>query len=556
MLNNNMEKQKGSALIFAYCAIVVLFVLVSALMHRATSSLVLAQVNMAQIEELYLSEGGIETVAYNLAYAIANYASEPTTSTPTALSSLAFPPSAGFISPDFNLLYTCEPVNTEQTITDTHGIVTFVQKYKINLRAAHNTYQAGGQPLSVSLNQLIARNKTYTFQHAVFYEDDLEIQPGPNMTLSGRVHTNSDLYLGSDGHLLTIDTDYLYSAGDVFNHRKDNGAILSGEVKIKVKDTGGFAYMYDSGDASPLDSDRPDWAVESQNRWNGTVKSSVHGVTTLAVPEVGSIAPDGFYAANANVKIENGSIRQGGVLLVDGVDVPAGTISTTTSFYSNREGKWIKMTEIDLKKLAGYIGGVQTYPNHLPSNGLLYATRNDVLGAQEPGVRLVNGGEIHRNGGLTVVSNQPVYVKGNYNDVNKKPAAVVCDSVNLLSNLWDDTKSTQSLNNRVPDNTHINTAFIAGIDTTSIGHYNGGLENYPRLHENWAQSPQKTLSIRGSFVELWNSEFAQGAWQYGDPQYSAPVRDWNYDTDFNDANNLPPFTPFAVEMQRIVWWQS
>ena len=31
------------------------------------------------------------------------------------------------------------------------------------------------------------------FQAAVFYEDDLEIHPGPDMTISGLVHTNSDL---------------------------------------------------------------------------------------------------------------------------------------------------------------------------------------------------------------------------------------------------------------------------------------------------------------------------------------------------------------------------
>jgi len=560
MFKKIRKSKTGSILIFAYAAIISLFVFVGVLTHRAISSLVHAQVNMARTEALYLSEGGLSNVVYNLGYAIANYMSEPVTGTPLPLSGLAFPPSAGFVPVEFNLLYTCEPVGGEQMLVDSYGIVTFVRNYKINLLASHNGYHADGKPLTVSLNQIIARKKTYTFQHAVFYEDDLEMLPGPPMTLSGKVHTNSDLYVGSDGNTLTINSDYLYSAGDIFYKRKDNGVILSGQVKIKIKDSSSYDYMFTAGDPAPLDSLRADWASESQNRWNGTVKSSVHGVSRLAVPAVASIQPDGFYASNANVKVENGAIRKGGALLVEGVDMPVGTVKTRTTFYNNREGKWVKMTEIDMRKLAGYDEadpvGSPSFPSQLPDNGLLYATRNDVSGGQAPGIKLVHGEEIHRAHGLTVVSNQPVYVKGDYNNENKKPAAVICDSVNLLSNLWDDGTSTSGLPSRVPDNTQVNMAFIAGIDTTTTGQYNGGLENYPRLHENWSQSPRRTLTIRGSFVELWNSIFSQGEWLYGNPQYTAPTRDWDYDTDFNDVDNLPPFTPFAVEMQRVAWWVS
>ncbi len=317
---------------------------------------------------------------------------------------------------------------------------------------------------------------------------------------------------------------------------------------MRIKKAGTGAYFNMAG----LDSESPNWFTESQSRWNGTVKSSVHGVTKLATPVVGSIQPGGYYANNAGITIENGTIRQGGTVLVPGINIPLDTIQTDTDFYSNREGKYIRMTNIDLKKLAGADGGYPGFSNHLPANGLIYATRDDAGMFQEPGIRLINGSQIYRTGGLSVVSNDPIYIQGDYNTVSKKPTAVIGDSVNLLSNGWNDTNSTKTLSKRTASNTTINTAFIAGVDNTTSGHYNGGLENYPRLHEGWSG---KTLSIRGSFVELWNSQVAQGGWVYGSPQYTAPNRNWDYDTDFN-VNNMPPFTPWAVEAQRSAWWKG
>jgi hypothetical protein len=37
-----------------------------------------------------------------------------------------------------------------------------------------------------------------------------------------------------------------------------------------------------------------------------------------------------------------------------------------------------------------------------------------------------------------------------------------------------------------------------------------------------------------------------GPWIYGAPQYTAPNRNWRYDTDFNNMANLPPMSPRFV----------
>jgi len=376
--------------------------------------------------------------------------------------------------------------------------------------------------------------------------------PGPNMTITGRIHSNQDIYMDSSGNTLTVDSTYLHSAGDIFNKRKDASGPPAGTVSIRI-DQGGpptFANM------DGLDSSSPTWPTDSTTRWKGTVQSSVHGVTRLTAPAVGSIQPGGYYATQANVSVVNNIIYKGGTALVEGTDYPTGTIATTTSsFYSNREGKFIKMTTLDLNKLAGKTGtcGAGSCPNNMPDNGLLYATRNDISGIQEPGIKLINGSEIARAGGLTVVSNDPVYVKGDYNTVSEQPTSIIADSLNLLSNNWNDTNSTSSLSSRPATATTFNSAFVAGIDNTTTGNYNGSLENYPRLHENWTG---RNLTIKGSFVALWNSSVANGGWTYGNPQYTAPNRIWAYNTAFNDPANLPPFTPWAVEAQRIAWWSD
>lgn len=540
-------KRKGQALILAYMTIVFFTILSAPLFNKIMSERGMLERQRLAKEAFYLAEGGIEDAINQFIDAIANFQIQPNvtrypasgTITTVYSNSAAFPTGAQVTS-----VITEAEANMRQII-DPDGIAVGVKSYIVSSNCQH----PNNSSVTVVLNQAIALRVIYTFQHAVFYTDDLEILPGPNMNFTGRIHSNKDMYLDSNS-TLTLNSEYVHSAGNIYNKRKDSSDEPPGDVRIKKAGTG--AYF----DMNGLDSDSANWLTESQSRWNGTVKSSVHGVTKLSTPMMGSIQPNGYYDNNADIIIENGTIRDGSQVLVEGTNIPTGTIVTDTDFYNNREGKYIRMTNVDLKKLAGYapgdMEGSPSFPNHLPSNGLIYANRNDTGGTEEPGVRLINGTQIYRTGGLTVVSNDPIYIQGDYNTINKKPTAVICDSVNILSNNWNDSRSTNSLSNRTATNTTINAAFIAGVDNTTTGHYNGGLENYPRLHEGWSG---QTLSIRGSFVELWNSQIAQGAWQYGNPQYTAPNRNWDYDTDFN-VNNMPPFTPWAVEAQRGAWWKG
>ena len=184
---------------------------------------------------------------------------------------------------------------------------------------------------------------------------------------------------------------------------------------------------------------------------------------------------------------------------------------------------------------------------------------------------------------MTVVSDQPAYVAGDFNrgpvgagDLPKQPAAVIADSLNVLSNNYftsvpaytcgvtfsNDCQSNRSLSDasRRGADTIVNAAFLAGVDTTIVGTYNGGLENYPRFQEDWSGF---TLTYRGSFVSLGTPGHVNGIWcgtggnsASGCNIYNPPVRNWDYDADFNDVKNIPPLAPRFVSVEQVLFSQD
>jgi hypothetical protein len=176
-------------------------------------------------------------------------------------------------------------------------------------------------------------------------------------------------------------------------------------------------------------------------------------------------------------------------------------------------------------------------------------------------VRLVNGSALPQNG-LTVASQNPVYIQGNYNTAltgpggtNHPPAAVLADAVTVLSNNWSDANaanSSSTLASRAATPTTVNAALATGPSNESTsGAGNGQLENDIRLIENWSG---QTLSYSGSIVDLWHSMQVTSPWQNTGVYYNAPVRNWRYDTLFN--TNPPPGTPRGVVMTKGQWSQN
>ena len=548
ILNLKPAKKKAQALILAYMVIASFVVLLLPLLEKIFSENFILNRQRLQREASYYAEGGIEDGINWFITRIANFQSSLDTPTPISNTSI--------YANGASVTWTINSFIPKATIIDTDGTTRVIVRPYIFTSTCQHPLNAN---ISVTVQQVALIRLTGAFQYAVFYNDDLEIFPGKPMIFTGRIFSNKDMYLGSDGSTLTVGNAYLKGAANIYNARKDGGTNADGTVSIEVAGSSPLRYvnMHNPGFPypNPLDSTDTNWLSDSQNAWNGTVETSANGMTKKAVPVVGNIAPGGYYNNNAGIVVTNGTITYNGTTLTQSATpgtnkIPTGTIVTSSNVvYDAREGAYINMTTIDLQKL-GAVGSYAGYTNYLQQNasGLLYATNSNT----HPGVRLVNGSQINSAAaGLTVVTNDPLYIQGNYNNVAGVPSAVICDSVNLLSNSWNDANSAGGIGVRVASATTINTAFIAGVDTTAAGRYNGGLENYPRLLEDWSS---KNLNISGAFVELWNTQVAQGRWPNTGTVYNPPNRFWAYDA--NLANNPPPFTPWAVEAQRGAWWKS
>lgn len=388
------------------------------------------------------------------------------------------------------------------------------------------------------------------FQFAVFYEDDLEIAPGPDMTLAGRVHSNGDMYLQSDNSLSI--NSFVTSAGDILHGRKGPGGTGTGDVRIK--DAAGNYISMKSG-STWVDATQSNWYTASMSMWNGRVQDKAHGQAPLALPLAGSGNPHKLiepaagnadsYENKATLKIVNNVALQkvAGVWVdVTAAMTASGALKyTADKFTDQREAKPIDLTELDIQKV--YAGGFA------PPNGVLYFSDNITAGSEFPGLRLVNASTL--GAPLTVASANPLYTLGNFNSNTKKPAALMADAITFLSSAFDDAKSAMAKANRVANNTTVNASYLTGNKNTTSAVYNGGFENLPRFLETWSG---KDFTWSGSAICLWNSTQAVGTWN--GTYYDPPNRIWSYDTDLNDPAKMPPATPSVLTFIRSGWSQQ
>ncbi len=408
------------------------------------------------------------------------------------------------------------------------------------------------------------------FQFAAFYDKDLEILPTLSTAIGGPVHANGDLYVGSAN---TLDfTRPVTVAGSLYRGRKNADTCLAGPVRVNDPD--------DLAEIPTCSTGRAEIGQADLIAWNNMVNVEVTPLTVpppqLLDPVAGStywdradlrIVLDLNAAPAIQVRNADGTVDAGRSAVLNGCAAAA----YGNALFNQREGSNIDMLDVDVRQLINCAHGGALMES---GRGLDDATDGGLVwyfGVDGPdsaavnsyGVRITNGAELVSTivgapaiGGLTVVTDQALYVQGSYNQTNKKPAAFLADTVNLLSGAWNDANSGLALASRSASATTVWAALLAGTDTTGgaegaagqdAGSYNGGFESFIRLHEHWSGV---TLTYRGSHVSLFNPRHVAGAWAPGAPFYTAPTYDWLYDDDFDDALLLPPLCPTFVYLKK------
>jgi hypothetical protein len=356
-----IKNKKGLMMVTAYMIIAALSIFAAAAIKMAATEYNFSKRYFAKVKARYLAEAMADEVAHNLAGRIAGGEDEPEYDPAEGGEPARWESLCGtandYLSTGYNAGYGCVVLDAD------HQSAVSPARERHFQTSVTVTDPATGA--SVTINDIIIRRRTNIFQHAIFFQEDLEIIVDWFMTFTGNIHCNSDIYLSASTNL-RLDSDHVNAAGNIYNKRKDGDATGWGNVEMKVDATPDFERMWKRGtEDAPLDSRRGDWGSASQSRWQGTVKSGVHGITSETVSGIHSIEPDGHYAGEADLKIVNDDIYKNGTELVevpyadhdgDGSinaadfgpdDVPIGTVGTSTSFYNFREERYIKMTDID-----------------------------------------------------------------------------------------------------------------------------------------------------------------------------------------------------------------
>jgi hypothetical protein len=265
----------------------------------------------------------------------------------------------------------------------------------------------------------------------------------------------------------------------------------------------------------------------------------------------------------------------------------SGALTTGESLQDNREGAAMRIASLDISKVYSALtptssGGAGTLVG-TGFNGIVYISDTSGSSTVKRGIRLKNGAKLP-SGGLTVASDNPVYIQGDYNTgrvtnstggvvtetpantanngtgspvvsgYTRQPSAVLGDAVMILSNNWSDANSTSDVSARPAKPTTVNTAIVSGIVPSGLvasgsNSYSGGAENFPRFMESWGTG--NTFTYNGSMVELFLSRQNIGKWGSSNV-YDPPRRQWAFDTLF--YTSPPPGTLTLVSYNKQRWF--
>jgi Tfp pilus assembly protein PilX len=572
-------RQRGSVLFVSLLVMVLLSLLGLAFIGTALTENTVAANWRDQTQAFYAAEAGLESALAALK-PLLQAGAPPTDPKLAELSTTARPTLS-----DTNFGFKELTVKRVRPTPTPYATVLDSGSYK-SLNAFTTDYQItaeafGPRGSRVKLNQVIQYVEIPLFQFAAFYGKgvDLETYAGPEFWVTGRVHANSSIYLADNKANGMHFESYITATGKFYRGHKDEAArrpegnpdILDAKGQKQYLDFDHEVKNISSDGSTWTASDETYWRDEALNRFGGKLLDSAHGVQEITPPVPELFNNPGNPDAVAHTMIEKGTagdsaglkagklFYQADLRIVNGVatrkdgssvSLPGGVI-TTKSFWDDREKKTMTVTEVDISELRDKLSTM------MPSgfNGILYVSQD----GDGQAVRLVKGEKLP-DGGFTVISENPVYVQGDYNTKNKVPAAVMADAMTVLSSNWEknesDTKGDQVFENRPAKKTEVNAAFALGPNRESeLGYTNGQLNNLIRFLENWEGVD---LTYKGSLVALWHSKRAQGDFCHGasckKDYYSPPNRIWSYDTLFN--TNPPPGTPKGIVILKGRWWQE
>jgi hypothetical protein len=424
---------------------------------------------------------------------------------------------------------------------------------------AHDT--ASIQDVSGGVLQQLQLVGIPIFQFGMYSSENMEISCGQPFNITGHVHSNGILYVEPDSSL-TFESGVTAVVTNLFQRDTVDG-------DTRAAPAGGVVYVEPDQVVSPVQAltlpigttnapeaireiIEPPPVGEDPNSPIGLLRYYNQCDMVLYVSDIGITATSGEFN-NFSTPIPTNDL--------------ALFVTTTNSFWDNREGKTVQPIDINIGALTSWSETNSSLrPVLIAANSSayvmnsIYIVDNRTLPSTSLGaVRVKNGLQLPVNG-LTVATGRPLYVQGDYNSdlatrgtantSTTEPASLVADAITILSDAWHDGTTGSGIAPPGATKTTVNAALLTGVVETTPGHYSGGMENFPRFLENWGSA--NVFTYNGSMVKMFPSLYATGVWGQANV-YSPPARNWAFDANFNDPTKLPPKTPSLLKVIRGQW---
>jgi len=448
--------------------------------------------------------------------------------------------------------------------------------------------------ITAKVRRVFEQRITSPWNWAIMFNDNLELSPNSNLTLNGWVHTNGSLYTPSNNLTLTDRLSYVSDWNIGWDPADPRAEPDSGYTptapNYSAEFPPGFEQSYipfgwdpstlinttDTGAGSENnDSYREiiEKAAAGTDPWNDT---RLWNQAAIAVEVDANNNIKVFLGTGPNKTDVTGQDNSGSsgtaneTIRGDDDGSPAPAVIPGGVIQDNREQSAIRVIDFDVARFRAEYDDT----THKSWNGIIYIRDTSagtpvsvtLPGASAPttttkrAIRLINGSRLP-SGGMTVASENPIYIKGDFNtgrtsssetpsntgtytdpDVSgytRQPALIAGDAVTLLSNNWSDANSVGDLTVRQATNTTLNAAIIAGNVPTGGGYYSGGAENFIRFLEDW-ETGAKTFTYYGSMIQFFRSAQANQPWGVLDTVYKPAALKWYFDSKLTTKS--PPST--------------
>ena len=323
------------------------------------------------------------------------------------------------------------------------------------------------------------------FQYAIFYNMDMEINPGPAMTINGLVHANGNIWATSSSASAPLTfSSYIDSSGFSTNSRSPNDPFswTSGNVIFSITNNNPLQKV--GLMTVPTDPNNPAGAKAFLNLPPANLATPLAAAysATGAVYLYNAadlIITNSSAGTNWTVLYNNGNVATPLTPVLPDVQVVVSNTTTHMSstnfyysfvtnatFYNYRESDYVQAIQIDVGKFKNWltnntvvvtkIGNTNIYIGGTNRGGYQYNQLNitgstskghninsiyvynsvPLTSTNLPAVRLVNGSQLpsatlfsnNLMSGLTVATAQPLYVLGNYNVTNNGAASLTLGS--------------------------------------------------------------------------------------------------------------------------------